>query len=491
MHIADGDPFHPDSRFTCSKELSQLLGRHCEEDYAVGYACWVGRLHLEDLQATQDAFMAHLNDRTGNTPFDVEYRMMTYNGVYRAYHSTGYALRDNDGTPLRVAGAVADVTEKRQTRTLLYELTAGIERRDSLLDEQNRRFETILNLMPFPVRVADSKMNWTFVNDTAQELFGIKREDMLGKPCDHGKFCICGTDNCSLERAKRGEMQTFFEHGGRSYQVDVKTFDIAEGESPGFIEMIHDVTSVTASARLAADTEKKQVERRADSLSAQVTEKIREILSLQNAMVSTVADLVEFRDGCTGGHIARTQLYMKAMIDGLLERGLYREEVAGWNIEHVLSSAQLHDVGKIVISDTILNKPGKLTPEEFDIMKTHVRAGIDAINRILDKTAENRFLRHARNIIGAHHERWDGAGYPQGLKGAEIPLEGRIMAIADVYDALVSWRPYKGPYTHEAAARIIEEGSLTSFDPVLIEVFKNVKGQFKKILEDCTERRPA
>jgi putative two-component system response regulator len=201
-------------------------------------------------------------------------------------------------------------------------------------------------------------------------------------------------------------------------------------------------------------------------------------------MISTVADLVEFRDRCTGGHNIRTQLYMKTLIEGLLEKGLYQEEILTWDIENVLSSAQLHDMGKIAISDTILNKPGKLTPVEFEVIKTHVDAGIKAIDRILSKTAGNQFLHHARKIIGTHHERWDGTGYALGLKGVDIPLEGRIMAVADVYDALVSWRPYKDPYSHEEAVRIIENGAGKSFDPALVEVFRSVKNRFREIMTD-------
>jgi putative two-component system response regulator len=141
-------------------------------------------------------------------------------------------------------------------------------------------------------------------------------------------------------------------------------------------------------------------------------------------------------------------------------------------------------VGKIAISDLILNKPGKLTPEEFGIMKTHVAVGVDAIEKIISHIGRHAFLRHSLFVVGAHHEKWDGTGYPIGLKGKNIPLEGRLMAIADVYDALITDRPYKEALSHEEACSIIEDGAGTHFDPVLVEAFRRVKDAFAKIVRE-------
>ena len=214
-----------------------------------------------------------------------------------------------------------------------------------------------------------------------------------------------------------------------------------------------------------------------------VREKTAKILTLQNAVLSTVADLVEFRDENTGGHISRTFNYMKLLLDRLLHDGIYNEEVSRWNFDYFLPSVQLHDVGKIGISDLILNKPGKLTGDEFEIMKTHVNIGVQAINQIEDVTEGHEFLRHARLIAGGHHEKWDGSGYPEGLAGTNIPLEGRLMAIVDVYDALVSARPYKQPVSAEEARRVIEKGRGTHFDPILVDVFSGVSDQFVEVLQ--------
>ena len=217
----------------------------------------------------------------------------------------------------------------------------------------------------------------------------------------------------------------------------------------------------------------------ADNLEIKVRAKTKEVINLQNAVLATVADLVEFRDKLTGGHVIRTQLYLKALTDKLIREGIYAEEIKHWDMDFFLASAQLHDVGKIAISDLILNKPAKLTPEEFEIMKTHVSVGVEGIKKIIRKTEEHAFLDHALLIAGTHHEKWDGSGYPLGLKGKDIPLEGRLMAIADVYDALIAVRSYKPAYTHKEACRIIIDGSGSHFDPVLIEVFKSVESEFE------------
>jgi putative two-component system response regulator len=218
----------------------------------------------------------------------------------------------------------------------------------------------------------------------------------------------------------------------------------------------------------------------ADNLEIKVRAKTKEVFNLQNAVLETVANLVEFRDKTTGGHLTRTQLYLKALAEELIREGTYTDEVKKWDMDFFLPSAQLHDVGKIAISDSILNKPAKLTPEEFEIMKTHVVVGVDAIEKIMHNTDEHAFLRHALLIAGTHHEKWDGTGYPMGLKGKNIPLEGQLMAIADVYDALITKRPYKEPFSHEEACKIIESASGTSFNPVLIDVFRKIKGEFER-----------
>jgi putative two-component system response regulator len=218
-----------------------------------------------------------------------------------------------------------------------------------------------------------------------------------------------------------------------------------------------------------------------DNLQQMVQKRTRQVVELQNSILSTVTEMVEFRDDVTGGHIERTQLYLKLLVDKLLSERIYQEEVSAWNLEFLIPSAQLHDVGKIAISDAILNKPGKLSPEEFEIMKNHASIGEKAIEGIMKTTSENDFLRHAKLFAGTHHEKWDGSGYPRGLKNTIIPLQGRLMAIADVYDALIAARPYKKPLSTQEAERIILEGREKHFDPVLVDLFRELAPQFALI----------
>ena len=211
--------------------------------------------------------------------------------------------------------------------------------------------------------------------------------------------------------------------------------------------------------------------------------KIGEISELQNSILNIVAGMVESRDGVTGSHIYRIQKYLNCMIDAMMDANTYFDEICSWDMDFLLPSSQLHDLGKIAISDAILNKAGKLTDEEFEIMKTHAQIGVDAISRMERSTSDSSFLQYAKTFAGAHHEKWDGSGYPNGLKGDNIPLEGRILMIADVYDALISARPYKEPFSHEKAVEIIKAGSGTQFDPWLIEVFETISDQFAVVAD--------
>ncbi|MDR0301856.1 MAG: response regulator [Treponema sp.] len=217
------------------------------------------------------------------------------------------------------------------------------------------------------------------------------------------------------------------------------------------------------------------------SIDELIRERTAQIRRLQDGIVTVLADVVEERDKETGGHNDRTSAYIKILIKAMDERGIYTDEIRGWNMEMVVSSARLHDMGKIHISDTILNKPGKLDVEEFEQMKTHSMEGARIIDRMIRHTSEMEYLHYAKLLAEYHHEHWDGTGYPHGLKGTDIPLLGRIMAIVDVYDALVSKRPYKEPFANEEAVRIITMDAGKHFDPQIVEVFIEVKDQFKAV----------
>jgi len=219
-----------------------------------------------------------------------------------------------------------------------------------------------------------------------------------------------------------------------------------------------------------------------------IRERTAQLQRLQNSIISVLADMVENRDKGTGGHIERTSFYMQILIIEMKKRGVYADEINTWDIEKIILSARMHDLGKITITDSIINKPAKLTFDEFEIIKTHATEGERIINEIITQIGEGEFLRNARLFAGCHHERWDGTGYPHGLKGTEIPLQGRIMAIVDVYDALVSERPYKKAYTHKEAVDIIMRDSGTHYDPNIANVFFEVNELFMAMQKSPLEQ---
>ncbi|EKP0280304.1 HD domain-containing protein [Aeromonas bestiarum] len=194
-----------------------------------------------------------------------------------------------------------------------------------------------------------------------------------------------------------------------------------------------------------------------------------------------LASLAETRDNETGAHIIRTQHYVKVLAEHLSRHDAERYLLDDATIDLLFKSAPLHDVGKVGIPDAILLKPGKLTDEEFAIMKRHPQIGADALASAEAQLGSNSFLRLAREISLTHHEKWDGSGYPAGLAGEAIPLSGRLMAVADVYDALISKRVYKPAFTHEEAKAIIVQGRGSHFDPGMVDAFLACEGAFRQI----------
>jgi putative two-component system response regulator len=207
-----------------------------------------------------------------------------------------------------------------------------------------------------------------------------------------------------------------------------------------------------------------ELKRHRDRLEDLVRLKTREVQLTQAVMIESLATLAEYRDPETGGHIKRTQNYVKALAVHLKSHARFREALDEETIELLYLSAPLHDVGKVGVRDHILLKAGRLDDTEFAEMKRHTLFGEEALRRTEQKLGKSTFLRHAREIAGSHQEKWDGSGYPRGLKGDEIPVSGRLMALADVYDALISKRVYKPPMPHEKAVAIIREGRGTHFD---------------------------
>jgi putative two-component system response regulator len=260
--------------------------------------------------------------------------------------------------------------------------------------------------------------------------------------------------------------------------------DEAHGLALGAVDYItKPVSPALVKARVRNHIELK---RRSDRLAELVDERSRELIRTQEATIESLGTLAECRDPEGGGHIRRTRNYIRRLGQRLLEKGQYTPPLDEELIDQFCKCSPLHDLGKVGIPDQILRKEGSLTKEEFAVMKTHTVLGQAAIAAAERRLGTNSFLRHAREIAESHHERWDGTGYPHGLAGENIPLSGRLMAVADVYDALISRRVYKSPFPHSTAVGIIAENRGTAFDPLLVDAFLDVQEDFRSIaLENC------
>ena len=217
-------------------------------------------------------------------------------------------------------------------------------------------------------------------------------------------------------------------------------------------------------------------------LEQKVVERTWQLAVVQDVTMLAMGSLAETRDNETGNHIRRTQHYIKALASTLARRSRYRDALTPETIEILYKSAPLHDIGKVGVPDNILLKPGKLTDDEFEIMKRHAMYGYEAIMTAEGKLGEpDSFLRHAREIAAGHHERWDGNGYPGKLAEEDIPVSARLMAVADVYDALISRRVYKPPMPHDEAVEIILDGRGGHFDPNVVDAFVEIVDEFDMI----------
>ncbi|MCL2084756.1 MAG: response regulator, partial [Oscillospiraceae bacterium] len=248
MDVVSGDPINPGNRFTWSREFREMLGFSDEDDFPNVLQSWSDQLHPEDKKETLSAFMAHMNDYSGRTPYDVEYRLKLKNGEYRHFHALGTTFRDNAGIPVRVAGALMDITEKKRMEREIADSIAKIE-------SDAHWYKSILDAISLPITVTDADMKWTFVNKAVEDFLGVKREDIYGTPCSNWDSEICNTDNCGIACAKRGLKHTYFSRKDSYYQVDVEILRDMEDKIAGFIEVVQDITDIQELARQRAEIE--------------------------------------------------------------------------------------------------------------------------------------------------------------------------------------------------------------------------------------------
>lgn len=265
-----------------------------------------------------------------------------------------------------------------------------------------------------------------------------------------------------------------------------KPEDIAKGFEVGAVDYIpkpFKASEIIArvSTHVKLKKLREELETSKKNIESIVTLKVKEVTQSQLATIISLAKLAEYRDDDTGAHIERVRNYCRVLAERLSMKQEFMAKVNAEFIENIFYSSSLHDVGKVGIPDSILLKPGKLTKEEFEIMKTHTILGANAMKEVLDFYPQNPFVEMGMNIARWHHERWDGSGYPDGLKAEKIPVCAHIMALADVYDALRSKRPYKEPFSHEKATQIIVASKGSQFAPWLVEAFLSVEEEFMSI----------
>lgn len=217
------------------------------------------------------------------------------------------------------------------------------------------------------------------------------------------------------------------------------------------------------------------LEERVEKQTKEIKEQTKRMVEIQESAVEGMATLIEGRDGNTGEHVRNTKRYVEMILRYMYANKMHQETITRSFVKKASLAATLHDVGKIKISDVILNKPGKFTPEEYAVMKLHATYGGDIVKEILGESADEELVRIAADVARYHHEKWDGTGYPEGLAGEEIPLCARIMAVADVFDALISKRVYKDAMSLDEAMRILEKDAGSHFDPEIVEVFLKLR----------------
>lgn len=274
-----------------------------------------------------------------------------------------------------------------------------------------------------------------------------------------------------LQKEETASIPVIFLTADNQADTEIKCFQMGAVDFVGK-PFIPDVLISRVSKTIELEQYRSNLEKMVKEQAEMLMEDAKRFSSIQDSVIAGMANLIESRDGSTGKHVKNTQIYVKMIADELYKRKLFPNELTESFIEDIRKAAPLHDVGKIKVPDAVLMKAGKLTEEEFETMKLHTTYSGEIIKRIIGDVKDEDYVKVVEDIAMYHHERWDGSGYPTGLQGESIPLSARIMAVADVFDALYEERVYKPPVRPlERIMQIMMEGRGTQFDPVIIDVF--------------------
>jgi len=347
------------------------------------------------------------------------------------------------------------------------------KRAEQALRESEEKYRTILESIEEGYYEVDAEGRFTFVNDSTSRILGQPKAGLLQM----------SLHQFLADQSDRTLTRTFSQC--RRTGRPVKAFDCelrredAVLHIEGSASPLHSRTREWIGFRgmLRDRTEKKRLE-------MELLESSRKLQQARAATILGLAKLAEYRDEGTGTHLERIREYARLLAEKMAQIPRYREQIDPGFIEDIYQSAILHDIGKVGIPDAVLLKPGELTDEEFEIIKCHTIFGGDAITSIQAQIEGRSFLNIGREIAYNHHEKWDGSGYPRGLHGADIPLAARIVAVADVYDALTTKRLYKDAFSHTKAMQIISGLGGTHFDPEVVDAFMVLEAQLNRVREE-------
>jgi putative two-component system response regulator len=394
-----------------------------------------------------------------------------------------------------ILGYFAEQLDDRIQADLVADLMVRYADVSKQLEQQNhqlakayagiREAQQIAMLGSWSMDLADGRLVWS---DTLYSVLGI---DRVAEPDWEAFYQRVCPEDLALVRGRVEDLlagKTPLDHRcrllmekGRIKWVHMRYVMLSGSGKP----------SVSVSGTVQDITEAKLGEEKlqeySDHLEELVQKQVREISTSQIATIFALVKLAESRDDDTGVHIERTSGYCRLIAQKLMDRPEYADIVNDDYIENIALASPLHDVGKVGIPDAILLKPGRLTPEEMEIMKTHANIGYETLASVQKQYLRNAFLKMGMEIARSHHEKWDGSGYPQRLSGEDIPLSARIMAVADVYDALRSKRVYKPGCPHAEAMEIVKRGSGSHFDPALVEIFVVHQEAFREIFDKSQE----
>jgi PAS domain S-box-containing protein len=376
--------------------------------------------------------------------------------------TSGVPVIDEKGDFLGYRGADTNITNRKWA--------------EDALRESEKKHRNILESIEDGYAEIDLKGNFTFFNGSLIRILGYSREELMGM--NNREYTTPETSKrlyqafnsvyITGKTSNISEYEVIKKDGSIKYlEFSVSLMKDQEGRPTGFRGIARDVTE-----RLKTEKERRDLENQ-----------------LHNARAATIlglAKLAEYRDKGTGAHLERIREYAKIIAKEMAGLPAYKGYITEKYIDDIYKSSILHDIGKVGIQDSVLLKPGKLNPEEFDIMKRHTILGGDALTEIESRIEGRSFLTLGKEIAYYHHEKWNGTGYPDGLKGEDIPLSARIVAIADVYDALTTKRFYKEAFTHEKSRGIIISLKGSHFDPDVVDVFLANEKKFSRI---CAEKR--